>query len=1496
MTSSGSNNIAGIIGGSEATAILSNCFNTGIINNQTTSNSNAIAGSYSSMTNCYYEMESCSVTCPAIPKSESDFANGSVLALIDPAGEYFMAGPAGKPILKDVVNNWGSYTDENNLRFNLKTNETATLVNGSAFEGDLEVPAEIEYEGKTYTVTAIGESAFKNNENLFSVYIPSSVTYVGNSAFSGCPTLTDVNCEDGASLLQFGSDVFSGSPFVYLYMGRDFKAVTPSAGPFYNSTSLADVEFGRDVTYIPDYGFYGCSGINEIKLLDGMKYVGANAFQGCTSLTDLIVGKNVAFLGANSFAGCTSLQGVEVNATDADFMANAFNGDRSIATVNTPSVNDWLGIRFYNGTANPLAYAAALTVDSKSIASVTVPASFHKVSDFAFYNAGNIESVTFRNGVDTIGESAFYNCMNLESVSIPASIKLIDKNAFYGSSLSEVTIPENAGDYDIMSSAFRRIKTLSAAKLGGSLKVLGGNAFQGDDNLEKVELAGTVKSIGLSAFADDVKLSDFTIADGADTVAFAATVFTGAPLATLYLGKSFTQPSSSSSTDNPFYNKTSVKTLTFGGPVKLIPAYSFRSCTGIDSLGFAEGTADVSMTIGNYAFEGCSAIKRVAFPGKLTSLGSYAFQNTTSLEEVAFNYGPQSAYIYDYNFYNDRKIANVTIGKSVTLQSTNSNYAPFYGKTSIKNVTLRGAVTAIPTNLFYGCTGIQNLTIESGVASIGNYAFRGCPNIASLNIPNTVTNIGEEAFSYCSGVKELAFEAGNDGAGMNIGANAFYQLNQIQALELPARTKNIRNYAFNYASNLAQVTFANANSDSTLYIWDNVFSDCSKLEKVVLGRNIVFNGTYSPYYGSSYTQTNSNYLNRRYQYMPFYNLPIKEVVVTDSVTSITDDLFRYCTSLQKVTFEDGKKTLALGDRVFNDDSNISEVHLGRSIAYDGYYKTSNTNYMPFYGKTTIKTLTVGQEVKSIPEALFRGCTGVEELSLPVGVQTVGNNAFYGCTGLKSITLEEGKGSTSFGSNALYNAPIEDVVMGHNFTGTTMTTAEAPFYDKTTIKNVSIGSEVTAVPTYAFRGCSGITGIVIPDNVTTIGSYAFYDCSGMTEMSLPAEIKTLPAYAFFGCSGLEKIVIPATVTSIGSAAFSGCTGLDSIYCYVQNAFRITTSVFANVDKNACVLMVPEGKASTYAKTTYWSQFYNIEEMLPPYILIITAEGAEEKIFIRGNNDVVTLEDGVAGIQIAKQYDVKNFEYVRNFTSDKWTSLYVPFSMSYEDWADVAEVAYINAMHQYDDDEDGAIDRTELEIVKIKRGKLLPNHPYLIRPLKAGEVTIALSDVKLERTEANGIDCSSTVAKYNFTGTYDKIEGSTMIANDYYCMGGGNLITLASPSDCLKAMRWYLGIESRSSQFDASPVYIGTIRVKVLGEDDAVEDVETAISEIASVESGLKLRVEDHNLVIMGVEGKTYNVLNLNGKLVRRVVAEAGETVVEGLPAGIYMVEGRKVMVK
>ena len=59
--------------------------------------------------------------------------------------------------------------------------------------GNVNIPAQITYQNKTYAVTAIAGCAFYNNDTITVVTIPESVTEIGEVALYSCGSLTRIS-------------------------------------------------------------------------------------------------------------------------------------------------------------------------------------------------------------------------------------------------------------------------------------------------------------------------------------------------------------------------------------------------------------------------------------------------------------------------------------------------------------------------------------------------------------------------------------------------------------------------------------------------------------------------------------------------------------------------------------------------------------------------------------------------------------------------------------------------------------------------------------------------------------------------------------------------------------------------------------------------------------------------------------------------------------------------------------------------------------------------------------------------------------------------------------------------------------------------------------------------------------------------------------------------------------------------------------------------------
>ena len=133
-------------------------------------------------------------------------------------------------------------TDNYNNRYYYNTNV-----------GDVIIPETVTYNGKTYTVTGIGNYAFyhtyKHDYIITSISIPNTVTTIGDQAFFSCQELTEVDIPESVVSIGIGA-------------------------------------------------FKYCSGLSNIVIPNSVTTIGAEAFFDC-GLSSIIIGKSVSAIGTS---------------------------------------------------------------------------------------------------------------------------------------------------------------------------------------------------------------------------------------------------------------------------------------------------------------------------------------------------------------------------------------------------------------------------------------------------------------------------------------------------------------------------------------------------------------------------------------------------------------------------------------------------------------------------------------------------------------------------------------------------------------------------------------------------------------------------------------------------------------------------------------------------------------------------------------------------------------------------------------------------------------------------------------------------------------------------------------------------------------------------------------------------------------------------------------------------------------------------------------------
>ena len=254
------------------------------------------------------------------------------------------------------------------------------------------------------SVTSIGNSAFSCCSSLSEVVIPSSVNSIGNSAFSCCSSLSKVVIP--TSVTSIGHNVFQGC------------------------SSLSEIVIPSSVTSIGNSAFSGCSSLSKIVIPTSVTSIGDWTFSGCSSLSEIVIPSSVTCIGDDAFHGCRSLSKIVIPSSVTSIGSDAFWECRSLSDIVIPSSVTSIG--------------SGAFWECRSLSEIVIPSSVTSIGDCAFHGCRSLSDVVIPSSVTSIGDCAFHGCRSLSKIVIPSSVTCIDDGAFWGcSSLSDIVIPSS---------------------------------------------------------------------------------------------------------------------------------------------------------------------------------------------------------------------------------------------------------------------------------------------------------------------------------------------------------------------------------------------------------------------------------------------------------------------------------------------------------------------------------------------------------------------------------------------------------------------------------------------------------------------------------------------------------------------------------------------------------------------------------------------------------------------------------------------------------------------------------------------------------------------------------------------------------------------------------------------------------------------------------------------------------------------------------------------
>lgn len=805
----------------------------------------------------------------------SGYIDGSLAAT-----EVVKKGETASPLSPDGEYGYLWYTDADLTTlysFSTAVNESLRLY-GIAYSQGLEIRdgVVVSYTGGVKhvivpakwdgkNVTAIGDRAFKGDHTVQTVRLPEGIASIGTSAFADCAKLTSINLT--AACRTVGDYAFSGC------------------------TRLSDIGSIESLTAIAEGTFLGCESLTKADL-SAVTAIGAHAFSGCKSLQSVTLGDQTTSIGDYAFSDCASL---------GEFYLPA-----KLATL---------------GDGVLVGCAPTLTITGGN-------STYHTINGSLYYRSGkNAEkllkylpgsqdetTLSLPSGVTAIGANAFYGNTNLTTVNLTGYT--LEAGSLAGmKAVRELTIDTLPSAHPFLAYYFGAANgsangatgifvpsTLEKISFRTEQTALADYAFYGCTGLKTVEGISKIRSIGAYAFA-------YTALETLKLPAGVTSIGGGAFSRCEKLSAFETESGNTAYSvyDGCLYNKSYSELL-------IVPRQK-------ETIEFHSGVRKIAA---GAFFK--SRIKDVVVPDSVTEIAASAFANADALETltVPFIGGSAAENTYMIYIFGGSIFSTETDGKT-EYRVSNSGAAP----ASLRKLTVRGALTAIPDFAFaylenvsefaingavesigiygYYNTGLKEVVIPSTVKKVGEYAFANMYELESVTVPGSVgAGLGTAVFYNNRNLKIVRFEEGvtviPDAACFPYSSydrttgNTTYS-SAIEELYLPSTLEKIGNQAFAYAGTIT------SGADSTRFL---------EL-KFVMAK------------GNALTEIGDS---------AFYMSAIKEMNLPASLRTIGEFCFASCSQLASVTFgnkTDGSALEKIGGACFTGCTSLNSVTIYKKV-------------------------------------------------------------------------------------------------------------------------------------------------------------------------------------------------------------------------------------------------------------------------------------------------------------------------------------------------------------------------------------------------------------------------------------------------------------------------------------------------------------------------------------------------------------------------------------
>ena len=1257
-----------------------------------------------------------------------------------------------------------------------------------------------------------------------------------------------------------------------------FTAVTETLLDFSGATALTEITTPSSLEYLNDYTFNGCSALTSVVLNEGLKKIGNYCFENCNSIESIDLPESITDFEANIFKSC------------------------------------------------------------KGLTSITVPSRVKLIGMYDFAYCSNLKEVILGEGVETIEESAFKECYALQSINIPAKVETIKENAFDRcTALQKFTVDDNnlyfaAPDGSLYSHdlkvfiAYALGSTNTEYELNSNVSAIKSNAFSYAPNLVSVVIPNNVTEMGERVFESCSKLENVKLPDNINCI----------PART-------------------FWECENLTSIVLPSKTQFIFEKAFSFCSNLQMLTLPESL----ISIEQYAFLGTSISKIFAYSKTGNILGLESSEILSDNNNIRLFVPKGCDYVYmDHPYWGkaenilemsdvdpnecisflDENVATIcydnwevdgdglfTKAEAAAVTSLDNKFrnnpaivtfnelkyftglttleSEFENATSLTEITTPSSMKSIGNNAFGNCESLVSVTLNEGIESLGTSSIEHCTKLANITLPESIVTIGISSFLKCSSLEEISIPS----KVKEITTNTFGECTNLKKLSLPSGLEVLKTSSFSGCLSLKSVYLP-----ETVRAFEGAFNDCTNLAEINVDAN---NAIYCSVNGNVYLKdkktlvlhtpgsadteyTVDDNVNTISKFAFYHNDNLIKIVIPESVDSIGRAAFAKCSNLVSVSLPKGLKYI--DRKLFNMCLNLKEIEIPQQIevidgnAFDLCSSLENVSLPEslkrvgsgsFNNCPNLKAVYVYSKTGDIEGLEYSGLIDFERtIYVPAGCLDVyKNHAYWGnakeikemqpaveiiefedakveeicvanwdADGDGKLNTAEAAAVTSLGGKFAGNTEINSFNEFKYFTGVTETAVNE--FTKSDLVSITLPESMKVLGNNSFSQCyslknvvlnaglekigdncfeyTDIEGIDVPDNVNSIGEYAFTNCINLKSFKMPANCNVMADCMFLDCYLLESVALHDNVTSLGNGVFN-YSGIKTFH-FGKNLQSVNCSFVGCENLESFTVDADNQWFATVGNALYSKDGKTL------YNYCIGSKGTEYTV--------------AEGVELIKS---------NAFEGSKLTNISLPDSLTTIEGFAFSECSALESIVV----PEGV---TEIGWNTFASCKNLKSVTYSseMKVLGLGAFSdcsklekIVLPETLTEMNYDTFLGCTSLneIVSYSKTGEFKELENSGLIPD------GDNMRVVYVPEGC-KAV------------YEADAYWA-----------NAHEIIEMKPTSINGINGADKVML---NGIEIGINGKA-DIYSVEGVLVKRISAEDNAV---NLPAGVYVVNGKKIVVR